>query len=1454
MSAKSYFFRPAFLLIVLFGFSVAQAQTTISVQVNASSDDAEEQGANGSSPGSMDLTSSDLELVRDGNDGDQWVGMRFANVAVPQNAIITNAYIQFTVDEDDTLTGDKFIYAEDVDNASTFTSVNFNISSRPRIADSVTWSNIPTWPVVGAAGTDQQTPDISTLIQSMVNRGGWASGNALNLLLHGTGERVAESYDGSSAAAPELIVEFYIPVQVISQVNASSDDAEEQGANGSSPGTMDLSSSDLELVRDGNDGDQWVGMRFTGIAIPQGATIGNAYIQYTVDEDDTLTGDKYYYAEDVDNATTFTSGGFNISSRPRLADSVLWTNIPVWPVVGAAGADQQSPDLTSLVQGIVNRPGWASGNALNILVNGTGERVAESYDGSAVAAPQLIINYISSVFVPGGFPITMGSQWKFDDTGIDLGTAWSATNFNDSLWDFGPAILGYNNGNEATVLDFGPNSNSKYPTYYLRHTFITPDLSLYDSLEFDVLRDDGVVVYVNGTEAFRMNMPTGPVTYNSAATAVVGGADESTYFKMVIPNTLVNNDTNVIAVELHQQAVTSSDLSFDLTMKGKRGPIPLDTFPIVDQSNWLFLDDGSDLDSIAWKDTAYNDNTWDWGPAPLGYNDLVINTVVDFGTDPNNKYITTWFRKPFYVNDTSLLADSLLVKLMRDDAGIVYINGTEVVRSNLPVAPTNYLTFSSSIVSGAAETAFNFFLIDRTVLHNGINEIAVEVHQRDGFSSDKIFDLELDEAPNLPVPGQGCPSGITNHIGCFTSIQATAQTTNMVIPDSHRFQLIFKQGENYTKGGGTVPGNNDFTGYVGKNGSSTEGWVSVNHENTPGGVSIVDLHYNANDLLWEVDTTQAIDFFNNDLVTTTRNCSGGITPWGTIVTSEETTNAGDINNDGYQDVGWNVEIDPVTKKVREYGNGIQEKLWAMGRIAHENIVVSTDNVTAYYGEDGGSSCLFKFVADNPMDLSSGTLYVLDLDSSLSGGDPLGTTGQWVMVPNTTQNDRNNLRSLATSLGGTNFSGVEDAEINPITGQIYFTSKGNGRVYRFTDGATSVSGFETYVGGTSYAMHTSQGLQFEPWGGGNDNLTFDDLGNLWVLQDGGRNYIWLVRPDHTVASPRVELFLSAPSGSEPTGMTFSPDHKFMFVSMQHPSGSNTPQMDATGNMVNINASSTVVIARKEFLGPQAPIAAFEGTPTTVNEGDQVSFTDTSDFTPTSWSWSFPGGTPATSTVANPQITYNTAGTYDVTLTATNAEGNDAVTKVDYITVNTIPTPPVADFTGTPTTVTEGNAVNFSDNSTNTPTSWSWTFTGGSPASSTSSSPSVTYTTPGTYDVTLTVTNSDGNDTETKSNYITVQADTTIGIAGIDATDGVKVFPNPFTGSLNLELKLTKSSEVTVALYTVAGVLIKTLQEGPANAGTFQQQFEIEGLLNASQPVILVVDIDGKRSQQVLQYVR
>ncbi|MBI1315838.1 hypothetical protein GC167_03140 [bacterium] len=350
-------------LCVFASAAFAQVQT-FEKRVTASFDDAEERGANAtSSVGAIDLTSSDLELTRDGSStGDQFIGMRFTGVNIPQGAIIQNAYIQFQVDETPNEAGTVTFEVQDADNPSGFTATAFSISSRPRVAGvSVDWTNIPTWTVVGQQGPDQRTPDLKTLVQAIVNRSGWASGNAMVFIASGTGKRTAEAYDGDASGAPKLVVEYVVPVTATFNILSSSDDAE-QNAN---TGGMDLTSSDLEFTADGS-AIQVIGLRYANVSIPQGSQIVNAYIQFTADEVNTTgTVNVLIAAENSANSAPITGTSNNIAGRSFNFGTVptIWNPGP-FASDGQSGPDQRTPDISGLVQTIVNNVSWASGNAL----------------------------------------------------------------------------------------------------------------------------------------------------------------------------------------------------------------------------------------------------------------------------------------------------------------------------------------------------------------------------------------------------------------------------------------------------------------------------------------------------------------------------------------------------------------------------------------------------------------------------------------------------------------------------------------------------------------------------------------------------------------------------------------------------------------------------------------------------------------------------------------------------------------------------------------------------------------------------------------------------------------------------------------------------------------------------------------------------------------------------------
>lgn len=193
----------------------SQAQTTVTSQVNSGSDDVEEEVATGT----MDLTSSDLELINDQSfRGPQLVGVRFTAVNVPQGATINSAFVQFDCDDGDvgfdTPTADLVIKAQAADDTVTFAGTTSELSSRPTTTASVAWSSIPSWVAGDGAGANEKTPDLAPIIQEVVSRAGWVSGNSIVIVFTGTGERTADSFNGVPAAAPLLSVTYGGPSAV----------------------------------------------------------------------------------------------------------------------------------------------------------------------------------------------------------------------------------------------------------------------------------------------------------------------------------------------------------------------------------------------------------------------------------------------------------------------------------------------------------------------------------------------------------------------------------------------------------------------------------------------------------------------------------------------------------------------------------------------------------------------------------------------------------------------------------------------------------------------------------------------------------------------------------------------------------------------------------------------------------------------------------------------------------------------------------------------------------------------------------------------------------------------------------------------------------------------------------------------------------------------------------------
>ena len=181
--------------------------------------------------------------------------------------------------------------------------------------------------------------------------------------------------------------------------------------------------------------------------------------------------------------------------------------------------------------------------------------------------------------------VAAGSNWKYLDDGSNQGSAWTNLTFNDGAWLSGPAQLGYGDGDEATVVRSNRSSDgSKIITTYFRKTFLVQNAASYTNLSARLLRDDGAVVYLNGQMVWFSNIQQPPVDYQTTALFAVGGAEEFTWFTNQLNPSVLVSGTNILAVEIHQSDLTSSDISFDFELVGVGGTAS-NTPPTVTISN-----------------------------------------------------------------------------------------------------------------------------------------------------------------------------------------------------------------------------------------------------------------------------------------------------------------------------------------------------------------------------------------------------------------------------------------------------------------------------------------------------------------------------------------------------------------------------------------------------------------------------------------------------------------------------------------------------------------------------------------------------------------------------------------------------------------------------------------------------------------------------------------------------
>ena len=368
---------------------------------------------------------------------------------------------------------------------------------------------------------------------------------------------------------------------------------------------------------------------------------------------------------------------------------------------------------------------------------------------------------------------TWAYHWSTDAVSAD----WTQTSYDDSSWSRGTAPIGYGAADLGTTLKPG-TPKTRPLTTYARTTFTVADPTAIGGVNVAVTADDGAVVYVNGTEVVRQRMNDGAVTAGTYASASVttpsACADRQLVF---VPASQLVAGTNTLAVETHLNYRSSSSMTIDGTVQvvakadvpepepqpepepepapqpDPDKPItpdpdqPLEVLDVSGVNFGEFLPTGQywnywnskDAPDAAWNSTA-DLSQWKHGASPLGWGDR--DAATPFVLAASERPITTYFARD--VNLGTISADfELTLDVRVDDGAVIYVNGTEVKRVNMPEgAVTNNTNAKSNVSLGAAKKNLATVSVPRDVLKDGVNRIAVEEHANYAGAVSVSFDLK----------------------------------------------------------------------------------------------------------------------------------------------------------------------------------------------------------------------------------------------------------------------------------------------------------------------------------------------------------------------------------------------------------------------------------------------------------------------------------------------------------------------------------------------------------------------------------------------------------------------------------------------------------------------------------------------------------------------------------------
>jgi len=332
------------------------------------------------------LNDDDLDMGWDGEDGNIMTSfLRFQNVTIPKGAYIISAKLKIYAHEDESAEAKITIFAENADNSAAFTA-NEALNTRTWTTDSLKWNITENWTMWQA----YSSPNFSNIVQKVIDRAGWTSGNALTIFVRGENqgasildnardfesfENIEDPSDGGDGLhhaerIPVLEILYEIPGDVNLRIvktgtdgatDISFDDGEYENDS-----IDKLNDDDLDMGWEGEDGNIMTAfLRFQNVSIPKSARIDSAYLFIYAHEDESAESRINIYGENIDNSPAFTENeAFN--NRSLTTSMVEWNITENWTM----WEQYKSPNLKSIIQQLVNRTGWTSGNAITLFFRG----------------------------------------------------------------------------------------------------------------------------------------------------------------------------------------------------------------------------------------------------------------------------------------------------------------------------------------------------------------------------------------------------------------------------------------------------------------------------------------------------------------------------------------------------------------------------------------------------------------------------------------------------------------------------------------------------------------------------------------------------------------------------------------------------------------------------------------------------------------------------------------------------------------------------------------------------------------------------------------------------------------------------------------------------------------------------------------------------------------------------